>query len=112
MPEERAEPEPRKQPSGNPFLMTDLGYRNRYYRDHCCCPKCWAKDSCETTTVGYLGSRDLNRAACGCGWRGVVDDMISEHGYNVEIEHKPTGEKRVCHEACEWNDTDMPVEQL
>lgn len=51
-----------------------------YYPQHCCCPSC-GSNNIETTCVGYKfndieTAKDCNRAICGCGWRGIVHDLV------------------------------------
>jgi hypothetical protein len=59
---------------------TQKDIMDMYYPKHCCCPSC-GSDSIETTCVGYMfedieTAKDGNRATCGCGWRGIVHDLV------------------------------------
>ena len=48
---------------------------NMYYDEHKCCPVC-GKDPFETTTLGSLDGIDRNPVSCGCGWSGVVHNLV------------------------------------
>lgn len=53
-----------------------------YYSDRVACPACDSTEI-ESTCLGYLPVpgvrfRDENRASCGCGWKGQVDDLVPE----------------------------------
>lgn len=49
--------------------------RELYRMNHRCCPVC-GDDNIETTCMGFLGLVDRNKAGCGCGWKGIVHDMV------------------------------------
>ena len=59
--------------------------RDHYYRMRRCCPRCKGKRIYQTY-VGYVfdfdhpeSFRDDNEATCqGCGWKGVVHDLVPE----------------------------------
>lgn len=42
---------------------------------HAACPKCGSLDV-YSTTMASLGDKDGNKAACLCGWKGIVHDMV------------------------------------
>lgn len=55
--------------------MSDCNSKE-YRLGHRYCPVCGCV-SFEQTTLGFLGSKDMNRATCGsCGWIGVVHDRV------------------------------------
>lgn len=62
---------------------TEIAVRNAawdaYYAAHKACPACGGQ-GIETTCVGYAEPPDKNRARCGCGWRGIVDDLAPPRG--------------------------------
>lgn len=53
-----------------------------YYQQHDICPACKTSKSIMTTCASCLDLyggpyRDTNKAEChGCGWVGIVDDML------------------------------------
>jgi hypothetical protein len=54
-----------------------------YASMHRVCPQCGGVDI-ETTCIGMIYApgvkhmQDTNRAACHCGWRGIVHDLLPE----------------------------------
>lgn len=57
--------------------------RANYYAMHSCCPSC-GNDKLAQTYVGYVFNirdpksyKDENQSICGCGWAGIVHDLIS-----------------------------------
>lgn len=53
-----------------------------YENQHQVCPDCGSK-SIESTTIGYIvpngdytNHKDNNAARCGCGWKGVVHNLL------------------------------------
>ena len=50
--------------------------RIQYYKDHKCCPLC-SNEEIERTCMGFIiGDKDINRASCRCGWKGIVNDLV------------------------------------
>ena len=43
-----------------------------------CCPECNGQaGDVEHTCIGMLGGKNTNRASCGCGWIGIVDELAN-----------------------------------
>jgi hypothetical protein len=63
--------------------------RDEYMAAHVACPQCFGRDV-EQTCVGYLPGdyvepfQDSNRASCGCGWSGIVHDLVAGVGHTCE----------------------------
>ena len=52
-------------------------YHKEYHDDHRLCPICHV-DMIEVTTMGWWDDvrGNPNRAYCGCGWKGMEDDLV------------------------------------
>ena len=51
--------------------------RAKYDQEHKCCPRCGGSmGELEVTCKGIVGPPDTNRASCGCGWVGIVDELV------------------------------------
>ena len=48
-----------------------------YTKEHVCCPECGSSQLIETL-IDCVGDKDLNKAECSCGWKGIVDDLIPD----------------------------------
>ena len=64
--------------------------REEYLAAHVVCPECFS-ETIEQTCVGFLPwdyaepFQDSNRAACGCGWSGIVHDLIAKKVESCEL---------------------------
>lgn len=66
---------PKDPPPPPPEPEGPLASTPEYWELHALCPNCYASDF-ETTCVGYGGTVDGNRVRCGCGWTGIVHDLV------------------------------------
>jgi len=66
-------------PSPPPKTVDEIAREQRqaYYDAHRRCPRC-GSNQIERTTVGYIVPPDENRATCGCGWTGIVHDLVED----------------------------------
>jgi len=67
-------------PVERPKKPTQKDLMDLYYPMHSCCPEC-GSGSIEQTCVGYMfndieTAKDRNSASCGCGWNGIVHDLV------------------------------------
>lgn len=46
-----------------------------YDNNHKACPKC-GNTELMNTYVDYISGKDLNKAECSCGWRGIIDECV------------------------------------
>lgn len=55
------------------------------------CPNCGATEGILQTTAMPLilpGVKDNNKAACGCGWKGRVDDLVPDRAWRMRHERR------------------------
>jgi hypothetical protein len=69
-------------PIEKPKKPTRKELMDMYYLMHCRCPSC-GSNNIASTCVGYAfndieTAKDENRAMCGCGWRGIVHDLVPQ----------------------------------
>ena len=71
-----------------------------YYKNHKACPQCGKTDICSTTgpwgPTPYQRGIDRNKAWCDCGWKGIVDDLVTPIVAVYNLEETPKGQRCVC----------------
>jgi hypothetical protein len=67
-------------PAAPPRRHSQAEIHREYDRLHCRCPQCGG-DNFEVTCLGFVfvnleSAVDSNHVQCGCGWSGIVHDLV------------------------------------